>query len=84
MLRITKTAVTPIRVTFRLEGQVRSPWTAELESQALACQLAGQQAVLDFSGVTFVSAEGVELIKRLRSRGTLVTRCSPIVEDLLK
>jgi anti-anti-sigma regulatory factor len=71
-------------VTLLVEGQIRPPWMAELEREVLACRRARRHVVLDFSGVTLVSAEGVELIRRLRSEGVLVTRCSPIVEDLLQ
>lgn len=84
MLRITKSAETSYRVTLLLEGQIRPPWAAELESLALACQLAGQHVVMDFSGVTFVSAEGVELLKRLQAGGVQLSHCSRIVKDLLK
>ncbi len=84
MLRITKMAETSFRVTLLVEGQIRPPWTEELESQALGCQLAGQHVVMDFSGVTFVSADGLEMLRRLKAGNVRIIRCSRIVEDLLK
>ena len=84
MLRITKLAGSPSRVTLLLEGQIRSEWIAELERETNACRQAQQHVVLDFGGVSFVSPDGIEMLKRLRATGVPFVHCPAIVTDLLK
>lgn len=84
MLRITRLAESPLSVTLLLEGQIRSQWINQLESEVSACQRARQQVVLDFGGVNFVSPAGIELLTRFRAAGVEFLKCPAIVTDLLK
>jgi len=82
MLRITRCLQSPSRVTLLLEGDIRSQWIDQLDAEVGAC-LKGQQVVLDFGGVGFVSAAGIELLRRIRGTGVQFLNCPAIVMDLL-
>ncbi len=83
MLIISKIDSGKNAVKLILEGRITGPWVEELqkscdEDEARSCTL-----TLDLSGVSFVDAVGVELLCRLKSKGVLVTGCSPFVDAQL-
>jgi anti-anti-sigma regulatory factor len=84
MLRITRLAGSQLLVTLLLEGHIRSHWIHQLDSEVNASLGAQQQVVLDFAGVSFVSPEGIKLLRRLRGAGVQFLHCPAIVTDLLK
>jgi hypothetical protein len=90
MLKITgqKDAV-PASMSIILEGRLAGPWVEELNSYW--CQFSGTQqhgAVIDLTGVTFIDANGKELLTRLWQQGAelhavgCLTRCT--VEEITK
>ena len=84
MLRITRLAKSPSSVTLLLEGQIRSPWIEQLESEVTACLKEKHNVALDFQGMSFVSPAGIELLRRLSGAGVQFLNCPAIVTDLLK
>lgn len=84
MLRITTMAETPWRVRLKLEGRIVSEWVTLLEHECLTALRAQQRVVLDFTEVTFVSDQGVAMLKPLASADVEFVNCSALVEDLLQ
>ena len=86
MLRITHEPDRPQGRTLRLEGQLTGPWVDELAS---ACQQAMEGAgasslIVDMTGVRFVDAEGVRLLRALAAGQTTLVNCSTFVSEQLK
>ena len=74
-------------MSLRLEGKLAGPWVEELNSYW--CQISGNQqreTVIDLTGVTFIDANGKELLTRLWEQGAelraagCLTRC--VVEEI--
>ena len=89
MLRITRLSGDH-PTTLRLEGKLLAPWLRELRD---ACELAIQHGstngtapavTLDLSGVLFVDAPGVGLLRELIAQGVRVTDPSSFVSELLR
>lgn len=85
MLRVTVVESSSEAVRLRVEGRVASGWVEELrrscEVQALSD---GIRLVLDLADVSFVDADGVELLKELRVRCVTLLNPSPFVAERLK
>ena len=84
MLRITKVAEHPSLVTFKLEGRIVSEWVALLERECLTALQEKQRVVLDCSEVTFISRQGVRMLKQIASPNLRMVNCSALLEDLLQ
>ena len=72
--------------TLRLEGQLTGPWVDELAS---ACEHEMDEAgspslVMDMTGVRFVDAEGLRLLRALAARQVTLVNCSMFVLEQLK
>jgi anti-anti-sigma regulatory factor len=90
MLKITgKKDAVPASMLIILEGRLAGPWVEELHSYWR--QISGNQqsgAVIDLTGVTFIDANGKELLTRLWQQGAelhavgCLTRCT--VEEITK
>jgi anti-anti-sigma regulatory factor len=85
MLRVTVVESSSEAVRLRVEGRVASGWVEELrrscEVQALSD---GIRLILDLADVSFVDADGVELLKELRVRCVTLLNPSPFVAERLK
>jgi len=85
MLRVTVVESSSEAVRLRVEGRVASGWVEELrrscEVQALSD---GIRLILDLADVSFVDADGVELLKELRVRCVTLLNPSPFVSERLK
>jgi len=88
MLKITgQRDAAPDSMSLILEGKLAGPWVEELNSYW--CQISGNQqreTVIDLTGVTFIDANGKELLTRLWEQGAelraagCLTRC--VVEEI--
>jgi ABC-type transporter Mla MlaB component len=88
MLKITgQRDAAPDSMSLILEGKLAGPWVEELN--AYWCQISGNQqsgAVIDLTGVTFIDADGKELLTRLWQQGAelratgCLTKC--VVEEI--
>jgi anti-anti-sigma regulatory factor len=76
-------------ISIILEGKLTGPWVEELN--AYWCQISGSQqrcTMIDLTGVTFIDANGKELLTRLWQQGAelhavgCLTRCT--VEEITK
>jgi anti-anti-sigma regulatory factor len=71
MLRVTiRNGTKP--TTLMVEGKLRGPWVTELEKEwsRLAVELGSRNVVADLSDVTFIDAEGRNLLIRMLEQGT--------------
>jgi len=83
MLRVTpQTAVDGIE-RFRLDGQLAGAYVAELDRALQPSLQASRDVALDLQGLTFVDAEGADLLKALASRNVEIHGCSDFVAQLL-
>ena len=63
-----------------LEGQILGPWVGALESSCQDALAASNGAVrVDLAGVTFVAADGAELLRRLPTDRIRLVNPSPLV-----
>jgi anti-anti-sigma regulatory factor len=89
MLRITGQKDAELAsMSIILEGQLAGPWVEELN--AYWCQISGNRQsnrVIDLTGVTFIDADGKELLTKLWQQGAelraagCLTRC--VVEEIM-
>lgn len=63
----------------RLEGHLGGPWVDELWHSCCYAMAAGKRLTLDLAGVSFVSRDGVRLLKKLQQDEVEVANCSPFV-----
>lgn len=70
--------------TFRLEGRLVRRWVEELERECDRALAQGKKLTLDFAQVSFVSLEGVALLRRLVAVSVTVVNCTPFVAEQLK
>ena len=85
MLRITVVESSDNAVRLRVEGRMTGRWIEELRR---SCDLHavgdGIRITLDLADVSFVDAEGIELLKELRSHCVTLLSPSPFVAEQLK
>ena len=81
MLRMTQTKLGRTTTVFA-EGKILGAWVPEVRS-AIDAIPDGHARKLDLGGVTFVDAEGAELISMLRRDGIEIVSCSHFLADLL-
>jgi anti-anti-sigma regulatory factor len=63
MLKLTKDEAADV-VTLRLDGRVAGPWVSEFEKvwRSLAAVLGARKLLVDLRGVTFMNADGRQLL----------------------
>lgn len=83
MLRITSEKAADGTPRYKLDGRLAEAYVAELD-RVLGPSLGwpGRVAV-DVSGVTFVDAQGAQLLKELLARGVQIHGCSSFVAHML-
>jgi hypothetical protein len=69
--------------TLKVEGKLSGPWTGELRNACAALTDQTPRPRLDLSALSFVDADGVELLGELRSAGFAVEACSGYVAAVL-
>ena len=84
MLRITKTLENEETIILRLDGKVDSATVPELEEECRRHRGQGDKTLLlDFSGVTFISESGLQLLQRITRERIKMAKGSLFVETLL-
>ena len=84
MLKITREVTGNITI-LKLEGRVSEPWLTLLEKELE--ELTGDyrmQVILDFLGVTYITHEGVGLIKEFKDAGIGRRNCSLFIEYMFR
>jgi anti-anti-sigma regulatory factor len=85
MLRVTLVESSSETVRLRVEGRVAGGWVKELRRSCEVHALSdGIRLTLDLADVSFVDADGVELLKELRMRCVTLLSPSPFVAEQLK
>ena len=85
MLRIIPATDVNGSVVLKLEGQVRGRWVNELRHVvSKILQQPDGRLALDLSEVSFVDADGFELLRELRSRRVGLSNCSLFVTEQLQ
>lgn len=85
MLRIIRATEVDGPVVLRLEGQVRGQWIDELRRlSSEILQKPATRLALDLAQVSFVDADGLELLRELSSRHVSLINCSLFVAQQLK
>lgn len=71
-------------VTLRLEGRIAGPWIAELRDVCEKLLKENQRVSLLMADVAFLDRSAAQLLARLKSRGVVLTDCSPFTAEQLK
>ena len=77
----------PTRRLLILEGKIITPWTIELSKAAcqdLVIHPAGRELVIDFRGVTDISADGEDALYRLMVQGAKFRGGGVFIKQVLK
>ncbi|SRR5579885_3503910 len=83
MLRITEVSKDDKAITLRLEGRLVGMWIPELERICLYHRdEKNKTVVLDFSGVTFISKKGVEMLENIKDKRIKIINCSEFISSL--
>jgi anti-anti-sigma regulatory factor len=83
MLRITRIGESQSLVTLKVEGQIISEWVSLLEKEALSSLQEKKEVVLDFTEVTFINHNGVEMLQKISAENIRIVNCCPLIKDLL-
>jgi ABC-type transporter Mla MlaB component len=72
-------------LTLKLEGSIKGPWVDELQRawSASLKALPGRPVKVDLAGVSFIDAEGRELLFRMKKAGAILQAASPFVRQVL-
>ena len=83
MLRITTINEDTPTVTLKVEGRICFDLLMTLKSECERWLELDRTIELDFSGVTFVDAQGVELVRNLLSNRVRLTSCPALIQILI-
>jgi anti-anti-sigma regulatory factor len=84
MLRITKVENNGAPVTLKLEGKVSDQWAALLDGECRSLLSHRKEVCLDLSGVNFMDAGGVKVVKSLPRQQVRIVNAPGFIEELLK
>ncbi len=84
MLRITKVEHNGAPVTLKLEGKVSDQWSALLDEECRSLLSQRKAVCLDLSGVNFMDASGVKVVKSLSGRHVRIVNAPGFIKELLK
>jgi len=68
----------------RLEGRIAGPWIAELNQICEKLLRENRQVNLIMAEVAFLDRAAAQLLAKLKSRGVMLTDCSPFTAEQLK
>jgi len=71
-------------VTLRLEGRIAGPWITELRDLCEKLLKENQRVNLLMADVAFLDRAAAQLLARLKTRGVVLTDCSPFTAEQLK
>lgn len=83
VLRVTEVESKANRLEIFLEGRVSGPWVAELQKLCEVALRRRCKVTLEFSGVSFIDAQGISLIRSLLAKEVSVENCTPFVAGQL-
>ena len=83
MLKITRIYESSECVTLRLEGRIGGVWIDELRHECMSCLTQGRTLTLDLSGVQFVEAPGIVMLRAMLDQRIQLVGCSLFLSGLL-
>ena len=83
MLRITPAAKNVGTVTLKLEGKIHGEWASLLEQECFRLVHQQKQVRLDFSGVSYVDPEGIQVVRNLLNGHIQIINCPRFIVELL-
>jgi len=84
MLRITRIDINGSPVTLKLEGKLSDQWAELLDGECRSLLQDGKDIRLDFSGVSFVDAVGVGVVRDFPRQQVRIVNAPRFIEELLK
>src|SRR5437667_12752195 len=83
MLRITPAAKNVGTVTLKLEGKIHGEWASLLEQECFRLVHQQKQVRLDFSGVSYVDPEGIQVVRNLLNGHIQIINCPRFIVEIL-
>jgi len=83
MLRITPIRKDRGTVTLKLEGKIHADWAGLLEQECLRLVHQQEQVLLDFSGVSYVDPDGIQVVRELPNGHIHIINCPRFIAELL-
>lgn len=83
MLRITQVQQDGRTVTLKLEGKIHAEWVVLLQEECAHLLRQYESVNLDFSGVSYLDAHGIKLVRSWSNGEIRITRCPQFIADLL-
>lgn len=83
MLRITPVRKDRGTVTLKLEGKIHADWAALLEQECLRLVHQKKRVLLDFSEVSYVDPDGIEVVTNLPNGHIQIINCPRFIAELL-
>ncbi len=83
MLRITR-SMADGAVRLRVEGKLVGPWVDECRAACARETVEGRPLALDLADITYVDADGVQLLRELVEQGVEIPVRSRFVAELLR
>jgi len=84
MLRITSRDISPDKTIFYLEGKICQDWVSELQGEITKALQRGRRVVLDFSHVSFLDENAVEMMRQFPLKRVERKNCSLFIRTMLK
>ena len=84
VLWITRVAASYSQVRLKVQGRIVSEWIEVLERECREVFESRRTVQLDFSGVTFISGQGLAMLNRLPAGKVQIVGCSPLIEQVLE
>ncbi|HET9962713.1 MAG TPA: STAS domain-containing protein [Nitrospiraceae bacterium] len=84
MLKITKVRESRSRVLLKLEGKITAQWASLLDNECRTCLRNRQSVRLDCTGVDFLDAKGIEVLRTLHGRNVTLISAPAFVTELLR
>jgi anti-anti-sigma regulatory factor len=83
MLKITRMHESADCVTLQIEGRIGGVWIDELRHECMRCLTQGRTLTLDLSGVQFVEAQGIAMLRGMLDQHIRLVGCSLFLSGLL-
>ena len=84
MLKITRVRESRSQVLLKLEGKITAQWACLLESECRTCLRNRQSVQLDCTGVDFLDANGIEVLRNLGRQNVTLISAPAFVTELLQ
>ena len=83
MLKITRITESAECVTLQLKGRIGGVWIDELRHECTTCLTQGCRLTLDVSGVQFIEAPGIVMLRAVLDQHIQLVGCSLFLSGLL-